>query len=223
MSREHFLDELSGEFPPVNIYSFDEAARYNDERLALMDAVLDGSFEQYECTLKESQFSYKITADKIFHLEVTYKDDLWTKSFPYVTDAFEIGESAYRFFVVVPRVLDEGEVLLASERNVQVDAESRQRHDHCEDQPVEIFHTPELNFKGHYVHAKVFRCSDSTYLLTIVHVKKGKAVQPLLDRFYGDIELAKLLALGYLKIFDQAECPRPMLETYKYVYLRVTH
>jgi hypothetical protein len=223
MSREEFLDELSNEFPPVDIYSYDEAVRYSEERLALMDAVLDGSFDKYECTVKVSEFSYKITADEIFHLEVAYKEDGWKKSFPYITDAFEIGESAYRFFVVVPRVLDEGEVLLADEKNYLVDAESRQVHDHCDDQPVEVFHTPELDFKGQYIHAKVFRCSDSTYLLTIVHVSREKGMQPLLDRYYGDIELAKLLAVGYLNLFDRAEYPLPMHETYKKVYIRVTH
>lgn len=223
MSREHFLDELSDDFPPRTIYSYDETARYNAERLALIDAVLDGSFEKYECKVKDSEFSYKITADAVFDLEVVYKDESWKKSFSYVTEAFEIAESAYRFFVVVPRVLDEGEVLLANEKNYPVDAESRQMHDHCDDEPVEVFHTPELDFKGQYIHAKVFRCLDSTYLLTIVHVSSEKGMQPLLDRYYGDVELAKLLAVGYLNLFDRAEYPIRMHETYKKVYIRVTH
>lgn len=222
MSREHFLDELSDDFPPRTIYSYDETVRYNVERLALIDAVLDGSFEKYECNVQESEFSYTIIADAVFDLEVVYKGEAWKKSFSYVTEAFEIAESAYRFFVVVPRVLDEGEVLLANEKNYPVDAESRQMYDHCDDEELEISKTPELVFEGQYIHAKVFRRSDSMYLLTVVHASKEVGLQPLLDRFYGDIELAKLLALGYMSLFDRAD-PLPMHEAYKRVYMRVIH
>lgn len=223
MLREHFLDELSDDFPPRTIYSYDETVRYSAERLALIDAVLDGSFGKYECNVQESEFSYTITADAVFDLEVVYKGEAWKKSFPYVTEAFEIAESAYRFFVVVPRVLDEGEVLLANEEKYPVDAESRLKYDHCDGEELEICKTPELVLEGRYLHAKIFRRSDSMYLLTVAHAGKEVGLQPLLDRFYGDIDLAKLLAFGYLNLFDQAEYPLPMHETYKRVYRRVIH
>lgn len=142
MAQQEFLDELSDEFPPLQIYSFDENFRYETERLRLMDEVLEGTFETYSRVESEFGFRYTIIADAAFELEVAYKDNIWRKSFSYIAEAFDIAEAAYRFLIVVPRVLDEGEVVIANEDAYQVDEESRRLNDHCEDQSPQLSRYP---------------------------------------------------------------------------------
>jgi hypothetical protein len=225
MPREEFLEELSDDFPSQRIYSYDENFRYETERRLLMDAVLEGTFEEYECNVKESEFGYKITADADFLLEVRYKGDKWQKSFPYIAQAFDIAEAAYRFFVVVPRVLDESEVLLSNEANYPIDAESHEMHDHClEDdrpKPVELIYPPQLRLKGDFLSATVFRCTDGTYMLNIIHRRAGKSSE-LLDENLTDPDFAEVIANKYLEVFDQ-EVIAPLDDMYEYVYAKVTH
>ena len=227
MAREEFLDELSDDFPCKRIYSFDESFRYDTVRRELMDAVLDGTFEMYECAVKESEFSYKITADENFVLEVKYKEDRWGKIFSYVAEAFDIGEAAFRFFVVVPRVLDEGEVLLAAERGLTVNQESREKHDHCEQthvlEEIEIIALPIYRAKGHFLNSSVFLCRDNRYVLTVTHLSPGARKYTLLNEVYTDCDFAELIAAGYVAYFDWETCPGPFDEVYQEVYKRVTH
>ena len=227
MAREEFLDELSDDFPPQRIYSYDESFRYDTERRALMDAVLDGTFEKYECAVQESDFSYRITADSVFTLEVKYKEESWKKNFQYVADAFDIAEAAYRFFVVVPRVLDEGEVLLAAERGLSVDQESRELHDHCEQthelEELEVITPPHFRAKGHFLVSTVFRCKHGDFVVTVTHLRPGATKFTLLDEVYSDAGFAELIAAGYVTYFDRETCPGPSDEVYKEVYKRVTH
>jgi hypothetical protein len=221
MAREEFLDELSDDFPSQRIYSYDENFRYETERRLLMDAVLEGTFEEYERNVKESDFGYKITANAEFLLEVTYKEDTWQKSFPYIAQAFDIAEAAYRFFVVVPRVLDEGEVLLSNEANYPIDAESHEMHDHClgDDRlkPVERISC----VKGDFLSATVFRCTDGTYMLNITHRRAGKYSE-LLDKNFTDADFAKVIANKSLEVFDQEVIELP-LDMYEFVYAKVIH
>lgn len=112
MAQQEFLNELSDEFPPLHIYSYDENFRYETERLRLMDEVLEGTFETYSRVETQFGFRYTIIADAVFELEVAYKDNVWKKSFDYIAEAFDIAEAAYRFFIVMPRVLDEGEIVI---------------------------------------------------------------------------------------------------------------
>ena len=225
MPREEFLDELSDDFPSQRIYSYDENFRYETERRLLMDAVLEGTFEEYECNVKEIEFGYKITADADFHLEVRYKEGKWQKSFPYIAQAFDIAEAAYRFFVVVPRVLDEGEVLLSNEAHYPVDAGSHEMHDHCLDddrpKPAEIIYPQQLCLKGDFLTATVFYCTDSTYMLNIIHRRAGKSSE-LLDKNLTDPGFAEVIANKYLEVFDQ-EVTAPPEDMYEYVYAKVTH
>jgi len=227
MAREEFLDELSDDFPCKRIYSYDESFRYDTVRRELMDAVLDGTFEKYECAVKESEFSYEIAADSNFVLEVKYKEDRWQKTFSYVAEAFDIGEAAFRFFVVVPRVLDEGEVLLAAERGLIVDQESREKHDHCEQtqapEEIELIAPPIYRAKGHFLISSVFLCRDGRYVLTVTHLSPGARKYTLLDEVYTDGEFAELIAAGYVAHFDRETCPGPFDEVYQEVYKRVTH
>ncbi|WP_313706650.1 hypothetical protein [Massilia sp.] len=227
MAREEFLDELSDDFPCQRIYSYDESFRYETERRAIMDAVLDGTFEKYECAVKESEFSYKITADAVFSLEVKYKEDSWKKDFKYVAEAFDIGEAAYRFFIVVPRVLDEGEVLLAAERGLAVDQESRGKHDHCEQiqelEEIKVITPPHYRTKGRFLVSTVFLCKDGRYAVSVIHLQPGARRFALLDAVYTDVGFAELIAVGYVTHFDLETCPGPFDEVYQEVYRRVTH
>ena len=225
MAREEFLDELSDDFPSQRIYSYDENFRYETERRVLMDAVLEGTFEQYECNVRESDFGYTITADAEFLLEVRYKEDKWRKSFPYIAQAFDIAEAAYRFFVVVPRVLDEGEVLLSNERNYAIDPESYEMHDHCLDddvpRPVELISPPHLRVKGNFLFATVFRCTDGTYALSVIHARAGKH-SSLLEKYFSEPDFAELIANSYIELMDN-EFPGAPDDVYEYVYKRITH
>lgn len=225
MPREEFLEELTPGFPPKNIYSYDEEVRYRYDRQMLMDEVLFGTFELYVRHVEEKKFSYKITADEKFHLEVVAEGESWTRIFDYVTDAFEIGEAAYRFFIVMPRALDEGEVLLKAERGLQVDQESRDKHDHCEDQQtksVEIINRFQFSAQGQYVKATVSLCANGGFILSVTHSRNGRSRRRLLDLFYSDPDLAQLLAKGYVKHAD-TEWPGTEEDLYKQVYLSVMH
>lgn len=225
MPREEFLEELTPNFPPKEAYSYDENARYTCERQKLMDEVLLGTFESYILNVEYAKFSYKITADEKFCLEVMAEGERWTRMFDYITDAFEIGEAAYRFFVAMPRALDEGEVLLKAERGLQVDHESREKHDHCEDEqtkPVEIINPFHFSTQGQYVKATVSLCSDGGFILSVIHVCKSSWRRRLLDQFYSDPDLAQLLAEGYVKHADTAS-PGLEEELYKLVYLSIMH
>ncbi len=108
MSQQKILDELSDEFPPLYVYSDDENLRFLSERLWLMDEVLEGTFETYSRVENKDEFRYTIWADAVFELEVAYKDNVWKKNFDYIAEAFDIAEAAYRFFIVLPRALDQG-------------------------------------------------------------------------------------------------------------------
>jgi len=225
MAREEFLDELSDDFPSQRIYSYDENFRYEADRRLLMDAVLEGTFEEYEYNVEESDFSYKITADADFRLEVRYKEEKWKKSFPYIAQAFDIAEAAYRFFVVVPRVLAEGEVLLSNEQSYSIDPESHEMHDHCLDadrpMPVDFIYPPYLRVKGDSLSATVFRCTDGTYILYIIRSQLGKYSE-LLNKNFTDAGFAEAVANKYLEVFDRGAIVTPG-DAYEYVYARVTH
>lgn len=225
MPRKEFLQELTPDFPPKKIYSFDENFRYTCDRQMLMDEVLLGTFESYERHVEEAKFSYKITADEKFDLEVVSVDEIWTTSFDYITEAFDIGEAAYRFFIVMPRVLDEGEVLLKAEQGINVDQESRDKHDHCDDQerqPPEAIDRLQFSVHGHYINATVHLCTDGQYILKVVHKHMGRPEQCLLDRLCIDSDLAKLLAAGYVKHAD-VESLGSAEELYKQICLSVMH
>jgi hypothetical protein len=66
MVRRDFLEELTPNFPPKTIYSYDENYQYHADRQMLMDEVLVGTFNSFLRKLKEPAFSYKITADEKF-------------------------------------------------------------------------------------------------------------------------------------------------------------
>lgn len=225
--RKNFLDELTPNFPPRKIYSYDENIRYTCERKALMDAVLAGAFEEYVREVKEAKFSYKITADENFHLEVSTEGERWTKTFDYIAEAFDIAEAAYRFFIVMPRTLDEGEVLLKAERGLELDRESRDKHDHCDDQgeqkQVEIIMPPNFSAQGATIKATVYLCTDGSYILSVAHFVAGRAKRRLLDQFYSDPDFAALLAAEYLRQCDGTEFLGIEEEIYQRVYDRVTH
>ena len=226
MAREEFLDELSDDFPSKRLYSYDENSCHETKRRFLMDAVFEGTFEQYECNVNESDFGYKITADVFFLLDVTYKEDKWQKSFSYIAEAFEIAEAAYRFFVVVPRVLDEGEVLLSNERTFPIGPESLEMHDHCMDDdvsmpPVELVFPSHLRVKGEYLLATIFLCTDGTYATSVIHARAGKH-SSLLDKYFTDPDFAELIVNAYIEVSDK-EFPGAPDEVYQHVYKRVTH
>ncbi|KQV50028.1 hypothetical protein ASC93_10920 [Massilia sp. Root335] len=196
-------------------------------RRLLMNEVLLGTFESYVRHVEDAEFSYKITADDKFCLEVVAKEQRWTKIFDYITDAFEIGEAAYRFFVVMPRALDEGEVLLKAERDLEVDQESRDKHDHCDNQDehaeVEIIMPPHFNVQGATIKATVYPCTDGSYILSVVHTVSSRKKRRLLDQFYSDPDLAALLAAEYVRQCDTTESLGIEDEIYRRVYSRVTH
>ncbi|WP_198118976.1 hypothetical protein [Massilia rhizosphaerae] len=227
MPREELLEELTDNFPPKNIYTYDEDVRYTYDRKRLMDEVLLGTFESYVRHVEDEKFSYKITADKKFCLEVKAEGERWIKIFDYVTDAFDIGEAAYRFFIVMPRALDEGEVILEAERNLVVDQESRDKHDHCdyqeEQKKVEIIMPPNFTAQGATIKATVYLCTDGSYILTVAHFIPGRKKRRLLDQFYSDPDFAALLAAEYVKQCDTTEFLGIEEELYQRVYKRVTH
>ena len=227
MSREEFLEELTDDFPPKNIYSYDEDARYIYDRKLLMDEVLLGTFESYVRRVEVAKFSYKITADEKFCLEVEAEGKCWTRVFDYITDAFEIGEAAYRFFIVMPRVLDEGEVLLKADRKLEVDRESRDKHDHCEhygeQKKVEIITPPNFTAHGATIKAAVYLCTDGSYILSVAHSIPGRKERRLLDQFYSDPYFAALLAAEYVRQCDAVEFLGIEEEIYQRVYRHVTH
>jgi hypothetical protein len=225
MGRQDFLEELTPNFPPKAIYSYDENYQYNADRQMLMDEVLVGTFNSFVRELKELAFSYRITADEKFFLDVSADGQRWTKTFDYVTDAFDIAEAAYRFFVVMPRVLSESDMFSSDERALTVDQKSFEMHDHCQDfgEPkVELIYPPCFSFNGHYLQASIYLCTNDSYTLAIHHVIKEKK-RPILNMFFWDIDFAKLLALGYLEIFDQASYPLNLGEAYARVHRRTTH
>lgn len=227
MPREEFLEELTDNFPPKNLYSYDEDVRYTYDRKLLMDKVLLGTFESYIRHVEHAKFSYKITVDNNFYLEVESEGERWTKIFDYITDAFEIGEAAYRFFIVMPRVLDEGDVLIKAERNLEVDQESRDKQDHCdhheEQKKVEIITPPNFAAQGVTIKAAVYLCTDGSYILSVSHTIPGRKKRRLLDRFFCDHDLAALLAAEYVRQCDTAEFLGMEEEVYERVYKRVTH
>jgi len=226
MPREEMLDELSDGFPDKKLYNFDEQARYDLDRALLLERVLDGTFESYERVESELKFSYKITADSKFNLEVFYDEYVWRRSYDYVADAFEVAEAAYRLLVVYPRVYEEGAVYLEKEKNLQLDEESYQRHDHCQDnggkQVVELIDPPQL-VKGFYISATIHMCTDGNFLLSVIYSEDGTRKFPILDRFYSDPDLAELIADGYLKFADKAEFPHQAEDLYARIYQRVMH
>lgn len=225
--REKFLDELTPNFPPKKIYSYDENTRYTCERKALMDAVLAGTFEEYVREVEEAKFSYKITADENFCLEVSAEGERWTKTFGYIAEAFDIAEAAYRFFIVMPRTLDEGEVLLKAERDLEVDRGSRDKHDHCDDQrgqeKVGIIMPPHFTASGITIKATVYLCTDGSYILSVAHFIPGRKKRRLLDQFYSDPDFAAVLAAEYVRQCDTTEFLGIEEEIYQRVYKRVTH
>lgn len=227
MAREEFLEELTDNFPPKSIYSYDENVRYTYDRKLLMEEVLLGTFESYARHVEDAKFSYKITADKEFCLEVETEGERWTKVFDYVTDAFEIGEAAYRFFIVMPRTLDEGEVVLKAERDLQIDRESYEKHDHCKDyvesKKVEMLMRPNFTAQGATIKATVNLCTDGSYILTVAHFIPGRKKRRLLDQFYSDPDFAARLAAEYVRQCDTTEFLGLEEDIYQRVYSRVTH
>jgi hypothetical protein len=225
--RENFLEELTPNFPPKKIYSYDENVRYMCDRKALMDEVLAGTFEVYVREVKEAKFSYKITADENFSLEVSAEGECWTKVFDYIAEAFDIAEAAYRFFIVMPRTLDEGEVLLKAERDLEFDQESRDKHDHCDHQveqkKVEIIMPPNFTVHGATIKATVYLCTDGSYILSVAHFIPGRKKRRLLDQFYSDPDFAAVLAAEYVRQCDTTEFLGIEEEIYQRVYKRVTH
>jgi len=225
--RENFLDELTPNFPPRQIYSYDENVRYTCDRKALMDEVLAGTFEEYVREVEEAKFSYKITADENFCLEVSAEGENWTKTFDYIAEAFDIAEASYRFFIVMPRTLDEGEVLLKAERDLEVDLASRDKHDHCDAQggkeKVEIIMPPHFTANGVTIKATVYSCTDGSYILSVAHFMPGRAKRRLLDQFHSDPDFAALLAAEYVRQCDTTEFLGIEEEIYQRVYNRVTH
>lgn len=225
MPREEMLDELTDNFPCKRIYSFDEQFRYDTDRAMLMDEVLEGTFETYIRVEAEMKFSYKITGTDVFNLEVMYNEYVWKKKFDYVTDAFEIGEAAYRLLIVYPRVMEGGEVLHKKEVESTLDMGRCELHDHCLDEAeaVEILRPPRLVLKGKYIKVTVFRCSDETFLLSVVHTSDVNKQESVLDRFFADFELAELIARGYLRCVDLAEFPDQLDNTYERVHFSSVH
>jgi hypothetical protein len=226
MPREEMLNELTDDFPSKHIYNFDEQFRYDTDRIALMDKVLEGTFETYVRVEAEMKFSYEIIGCKKFDLEVRHDGFTWKKTFDYVTDAFEIGEAAYRLLIVYPRVMQDGEVLHEREVGAAMDVKCYELHDHClveEDDEIEILNPPRRVLKGKYIEAKIFACSDGNFLLSVVHISNVDNQESLLDQFFTYFELAELIAHGYLQCVDFIEFPRQLDETYKCVYLRSIH
>lgn len=226
MPREEMLDELTDNFPCKRMYNFDEQFRYDTDRAALMDEVLDGTFETYVRVEAGMNFSYKIIGTNVFDLEVMYDGYVWKKKFDYVTDAFEIGEAAYRLLIVYPRVMEDGKVLHEKEVGLHLDTDCYELHDHCldvETEVVGILRPPRLVLKGKHIEATIFRCSDETFLLSVVHASVVNRHQPVLDRFFADFELAELVARGYLRCVDLAEFPGELENTYERVYFSLMH
>lgn len=224
MPREEMLDELSEGFPDKELYNFDEQVRYDIDRALLLDRVLEGSFESYERVESVANFSYKITGDAKFTLEVFYDDYSWKRSYDYIVDAFEIGEAAYRLLVAFPRVQEAGAILREQEMITNVDPEFYEEHDHMLEEggkkAVELIHPPHKRIRGFYVMAIVYLCNDGNYLLTVTHSEDRKTSFPILDVFYSDPDLAVLIARGYIKHVDTATFPHPD-EAYRRVYMRV--
>ncbi|MGJ9417681.1 hypothetical protein ACHAC9_07945 [Massilia sp. CMS3.1] len=225
MAREEFLEELSEDFPPQRIYSYDENARYLTDRRELMDAVLDGTFQTYECAVKECEFRYKISADVDFELEVFYRDETWRKTFSYIAEAFDIAEAAYRFFIVVPRILGEAEPRQAVEsarvpeqvvRTIDAD-----RSEAEEANSVEVIVPPVFSERGQYLSASIFRCTDDSYTLCVLHARPQGSRLHLLEKSFTDKDFAELMAKKYLELFDH-ELPGAPTEVYQFVYKRVT-
>lgn len=227
MKREEFLDELTDDFPPQAIYSFDEKFRYDLERARLLEEVLIGIFEKYERIEAGGEFRYTIVADAKFHLEVAGEGEIWTKTFEDFADAFDIAEAAYRFFIVMPRVLTEGEHPLISEKDMPIDPESYEMHDHMqghgEQNKVEIIMPPNFTAQGATIKATVYFCTDGSYILTVAHIIPGRKKRRLLDQFYSDPDFAALLAAEYVKQCDTTEFLGIEEEIYQRVYSRVTH
>jgi hypothetical protein len=225
--HEGFLEELTPDFPPAHIYSYDENVRYTCERQTLMDEVLEGTFESFVREVREAGFSYRITADEYFSLEVAAGGQRWTRTFGYITEAFDIAEAAYRFFIVMPRVLDEGGVLLEAERKLQAGKESRAMHDHCEGQtgsrPSGTIVLPGFTAQGATARATVRLCTDGSCILGIEHLVPEPAKRRLPDRFYADPDFAALIAAEYVRQCDTAGFTGTDDEIYRRVYSRVTH
>jgi hypothetical protein len=127
----------------------------------------------------------------------------------------------------MPRVLDEGEVLLKAERDLVVDHESRDKHVHCdyqdEQKKVEIIMPPNFAAQGAAIKATVYLCTDGSYLLTVAHLIPGRKKRRLLDQFYLDPDFAALLAAEYVRQCDTTEFLGIEEEIYQRVYRRVTH
>lgn len=227
MKREEFLDELTDNFPPLAIYSFDEKFRYDSERARLLEEVLTGAFEKYERIESGGEFRYTIVADSEFTLEVAGEGEVWTKTFEYIAEAFDIAEAAYRFFIVMPRVLTEGDHALISEKDLPIDEESYEMHDHCEghgeQKQVDIIMPPNFTAQGAYIKATVYICTDGSYILSVVQFIPGRAKRRLLDKFYSDPEFAALIAAEYVRQCDTTEFLGIEEEIYEKVYSRVTH
>jgi hypothetical protein len=226
MPREEMLDELTDIFPCKRIYNFDEQFRYDTDRALLMDEVLEGTFEAYVRVEKFLNFSYRIIGEIKFNLEVMYKGHVWTKAFDYVTDAFEIGEAAYRLLIVYPRVMEEGEVLHEKEVGSTLDVGCYELHRHCLDDKkgaVEILCPPRLVLKGKHIEAIISRCSDGNFLLNVVHTSDVNMHESVLDRSFAYFELAELIARGYLQCADLAKFPSQLHTTYNLVRLRSMH
>jgi hypothetical protein len=227
MKREEFLDELTDNFPPLAIYSFDEKFRYDSERARLLEEVLTGAFEKYERIEAGGEFRYTIVADSEFTLEVEGEGEVWTKTFEYIADAFDIAEAAYRFFIVMPRVLTEGERALIIEKDLPIDEESYQMHDHCEchgeQNQVEIIMPPNFTAQGTCIKAAVYLCTDGSYVLSVSHRIPGKPKRCLLDKFYSDPDFAALIAAEYVRQCDTTEFLGIEEEIYERVYSRATH
>lgn len=226
MPREEMLDELTDNFPCKRIYNFDEQFRYDTDRALLMDKVLDGVFESYARLEAELNFSYKIIGDIKFSLEVIYEGHVWTKDFDYITDAFEIGEAAYRLLVAYPRVMEEGELLHEKEAGLTVDVVCYELHDHCLDEEKEAFEIllpPRLALKGMHIQATIFGCSDGNFLLSVVHINEFNMHESVLDQFFPYFELAELIAQSYLRCVDLAKFPNQLDKTYNMIHLRSMH
>jgi len=226
MPREKMLDELTDDFPCKRIYNFDEQFRYDTDRFILMDKVLEGTFENYVRVEAEMKFSYEIIGCAKFDLEVRYEGAVWKKTFDYITDAFEIGEAAYRLLIVYPRIMADGEILCENEVGFSIDVACYEVHDHClveEDEEIDILNPPKLALKGKYVEAKIFGCSNGNSFLSIVHTSDVNNQKSVLDQFFPYFELAELIARGYLQYVDLAEFPSQLDETYNRVHLRSMH
>jgi len=112
--------------------------------------------------------------------------------------------------------------------------ESYELHDHCQDaendhcqdaeiMTAKIIEPPELSTQGNYLQTSIHLCTNGNFLLSIVHLDKLVGKRLLLNHFYTDIDLANLIAKGYIEWFDRAKYPDSLLSTYRQVYFRVTH